>query len=263
MDVLLSRFVCSLPRSLLQNVFQKTSAILLGSTPEYLKPKGGLFEGHPTIKSDLFDKISRGKINVKPAITKFSKNSILFADGRKEEFDTVIFCTGYNIGFPFFDQTVIAPKDNKISLYKMIVPPTHRNIFFIGLVQPLGAIMPVAEIQTRWAISMLQRPELLPTPPSMYAWIAHDQDRRRKRYMASSRHTIEVDWLPYMDLLAKDIGCRPTFWRVLYQNRSVRLAFKTCFGTPKTEYFRILKTSHSCSKFVLGRLSTECDLGKE
>ena len=42
---------------------------------------------------------------------------------------------------------------NKASLYKYVFPPDlERNtLAVIGLVQPLGAIMPISELQARWA----------------------------------------------------------------------------------------------------------------
>ena len=55
---------------------------------------------------------------------------------------------GYRITFPFFDEDFIARPDNELPLYKFMFHPRHENLFFLGLVQPLGAIMPIAERQS-------------------------------------------------------------------------------------------------------------------
>lgn len=43
--------------------------------------------------------------------------------------------------------------ENQISLYKFVFSPhlEKPTLAIIGLVQPLGAIMPIAELQARWA----------------------------------------------------------------------------------------------------------------
>ncbi|KAJ8388459.1 hypothetical protein AAFF_G00133350 [Aldrovandia affinis] len=43
--------------------------------------------------------------------------------------------------------------ENKTSLYKYMYPPglERPTLAIIGLVQPLGAIMPISEMQARWA----------------------------------------------------------------------------------------------------------------
>ena len=42
---------------------------------------------------------------------------------------------------------------NKATLYKYMFPPglERPTLAVIGLVQPLGAIMPISEMQARWA----------------------------------------------------------------------------------------------------------------
>ena len=34
-----------------------------------------------------------------------------------------------------------------------------------------------------------------------------------KRYVESQRHTIQVDYIPYMDELAEQFGCKPNLGR--------------------------------------------------
>lgn len=48
---------------------------------------------------------------------------------------------------------VVSVSENKTSLYKYIFPPEleQPTLAIIGLVQPLGAIMPISEMQARWA----------------------------------------------------------------------------------------------------------------
>ena len=79
---------------------------------------------------------------------------VRFTDGSTEDIDLVIWCTGYKITFPFFDPDLISAPDNEIPLYLRVVAPEHPGLYFIGLLQPLGAIMPLAEAQDKGLVVM-------------------------------------------------------------------------------------------------------------
>ena len=49
----------------------------------------------------------------------------------------------------------------------------------------------------------------LPSTEEMWADIHKKREVMAKRYVASQRHTIQVDGLPYMDEVAEMIGCKP------------------------------------------------------
>ena len=85
-----------------------------------------------------------------------------------------------------------------------MVSPEHRGLFFIGLLQPLGAIMPLAEAQSEWIADVLEGKVGLPDREEMERTIARERERMAKRYVASKRHTIQVDFDPYMRALARE-----------------------------------------------------------
>ena len=134
--------------------------------------------------------------------------TVRFADGSTEEIDVAIYCTGYRITFPFLDEELISAPDNEIPLYLRVVSPDprHRGLYFIGLCQPLGAIMPIAEEQSEWIADVLEGKVELPPRHGMEEEIRRDRRRMAKRYVASKRHTIQVDFHPYMRRLARERG---------------------------------------------------------
>ena len=77
------------------------------------------------------------------------------ADGSEVVADAVIYCTGYNVSFPFLDPDVFSAVDNRVDLFHQVFPPDVPNLAFIGLVQPFGALMPVAEAQAEWVADQL------------------------------------------------------------------------------------------------------------
>ena len=57
---------------------------------------------HPTINDELLHKIRHGKVKPRLDIKRFEGKKVIFEDGREEEFDTIIACTGYWLSHPFF-----------------------------------------------------------------------------------------------------------------------------------------------------------------
>jgi dimethylaniline monooxygenase (N-oxide forming) len=64
--------------------------------------------------------------------------------------------------------------------------------------------MPLAEAQGRWVAEYLRGEYRLPSPEGMREHIRDDMQAMRKRYVASKRHTIQVDFDEYLFRLARE-----------------------------------------------------------
>ncbi|MFF1445549.1 hypothetical protein [Streptomyces sp. NPDC058295] len=73
-----------------------------------------------------------------------------------------------------------------------------------GLVQPLGAVMPLAEAQSHWVADLLEGRCALPGREEMLDEIRTYRARTARRCVASTRHTIQVDAQAYLRELAKE-----------------------------------------------------------
>jgi dimethylaniline monooxygenase (N-oxide forming) len=163
------------------------------------KPDHKLFEAHPTVSSELLPRLGHGDITVKPNIERFDGGrTVRFVDGSEEEIDLVVYCTGYKITFPFFDPKVISAADNRLPLYRRVVSVERPGLYFIGFIQPLGPIMPLAEAQCEWVADLLGDRTTLPPAGEMKREIAREERKQAKRFVASKRHTVEVDFHPYL-----------------------------------------------------------------
>jgi dimethylaniline monooxygenase (N-oxide forming) len=163
------------------------------------KPDHKLFEAHPTVSSELLPRLGHGDIRVKPNIDRFSDDrTIRFVDGSEEEIDLVVYCTGYKMTFPFFAEDVFSAPDNRLPLYRRVACVEQPGLHFIGFIQPLGPIMPLAEAQSEWVADLLGGRATLPPVGEMRKEIAAEEAKMRKRFVASKRHTVEVDFYPYL-----------------------------------------------------------------
>jgi hypothetical protein len=169
------------------------------------KPDHKLLEAHPTVSSELLPRIGHGDIAVKPNIDRFAGGrTVRFADGSEEQVDLVVYCTGYEISFPFHDEVVFAAKDNRMPLYERVVSVENPGLFFVGFVQPLGPVMPIAEAQAEWIADLLAGGAVLPSDAEMRKEIAGYDRWLKKRFVASKRHTIEVDFHPYLRTIRRE-----------------------------------------------------------
>ncbi|CAG8438387.1 9832_t:CDS:2 [Acaulospora morrowiae] len=253
-------FGTMLPSSLISAYYKKSIKNTLGELPPDIKPKEPIFSSHITMKSSIFERIISGTLIVKKNIKELkSDKSIEFVDGSiLEDIDVIIYATGYNIEFPFLDRNIVSGgeeiekqfdeeyRENLAWMYKMIFPPKYPNIAFIGLVQPDGPIFPVAEMQCRYVTSLIKgfvKP--LPSPSEMERCIRKSQEKNLKQFYSSARHTVEVNFITYMDELAEDIGCYPY---------SLAILRKYGFGVWKNVHFGLF---NPIQYRLLGRHSWE------
>ncbi|GAB3364463.1 flavin-containing monooxygenase [Amycolatopsis echigonensis] len=190
-----------LPSALRWPVARKLMAAATGPMTRYglPEPDHKFAQAHPTMSSRILDRLAHGAITPVPNIERFDGDEVVFTDGRRVAADLVVFCTGYKISFPFFDRDFLDPSgDNEIRLYRRVFHPGVPGLYFVGLVQPLGAIMPIAERQALLIADHLQGRYHLPGAAEMEREIDRHRRRISRRYVASKRHTIQVDYDDYM-----------------------------------------------------------------
>jgi uncharacterized NAD(P)/FAD-binding protein YdhS len=161
---------------------------------------------HPTVSQDLLNMAGRGLIRFKPNIERFEGHDVLFTDGTRDHFDMIVYATGYKVSFPFFrDGFFNVEQTNDLQLYRRVVHPDFSGLYFVGLVQPLGAIMPLAETQAIWLAKLIGGEVRLPDRATMLRSIEQEALKVSRRYKKSARHTLQVDFYPYKQSLEHEM----------------------------------------------------------
>ena len=141
--------------------WQTTLRAAVGDMERYglPKPDHRSLEAHPTISGHDPRPASRTATS-RPSRTSrgSTSDSVVFADGSRGAADVVVYGTGYKVSFPFFDPAFVAAPDNDLPLYRRVFHPDLPGLYFIALLQPLGATMPLAEAQSEWICDHLTRP---------------------------------------------------------------------------------------------------------
>ncbi|XP_060064312.1 flavin-containing monooxygenase 5-like [Ylistrum balloti] len=205
-----------------------------------LEPDHSPLAQHPTANDELPNRLSCGSIIIKPNIKRFTRTGVIFEDdSHVDNLDHVILATGYVFGFPFIHKSVLDVKDNQIQMYKYMFPPdqVRHTLAVIGCFQPIGALMPISEMQCRLATRVFKGDVTLPPKEEMWDEIKMKRDMMASRYVKSARHTIQVDFINYMDQLATLNGNRPNFLKLMLTDPV--LAFKCFFGPCSPYQYRL------------------------
>lgn len=168
------------------------------------RPDHRLGQTHPTVSTRILDRLAHGAIDVRPEIASIEGETVRYANGSQQQADLIVCCTGYKISFPFFDEDFFSAPENELILYRRTFPIEVEGLYFIGFVQPWGAIMPIAEAQSRIVGDHLLGEHALPRRAEMERDVKRMLRRQRRRYTPSKRHTIQVDFSNFMVELADE-----------------------------------------------------------
>ncbi len=179
--------------------------IMLGDNKLYgLRPITEPFGStHPTINDELLHKIRHGKVAPRLDIKRFEGKKVIFEDGKEEEFDSIVACTGYWLSHPFFDRDFINYSEGPVPLWLKMFHPKITNVYFIGMFQPLGCIWPGAELQSK-----LMAEELAgrwKRPQDIEERCQKEVSNPHYKQINTPRHTITVDFHLFIKALEKEL----------------------------------------------------------
>ena len=124
---------------------------------------------------------------------------------REVEADVVVYCTGYKVTFPFFDEGFISAPDNDLPLFRRVFHPDIDE----RLLRRAAAAARRDHAARRGAVEVGRRlpraASYAPARRRARCEPTSTRERRamRKRYVASKRHTIQVDFDDYLVALGQ------------------------------------------------------------
>mgnify|MGYP000098897862 CR=1 FL=1 len=111
--------------------------IVLGDTSRtgMPKPDHKLFESHPLLNSQLLHYLQHGDIKAKGDVKCFDSDSVVFADGSREQIDLVLYATGYNMSIPYVPEAYFDWDGGRPKLNLTAFNPKHNNLFAVGYLE--------------------------------------------------------------------------------------------------------------------------------
>ncbi len=160
-------------------------------------PDHRFLSAHPTVSSELLVRLGSGDAQAKPNVAELLGDRVRFADGTVEPLDAIIYATGYNVSFPFFDPEFLSAPGNVLPLWKRMFKPGIDDLAFIGLAQAIPTIFPFAEAQSKLAARWLAGEWAPPDEATMEREIAADEERFLAHFSDRPRHTMQLDFYVY------------------------------------------------------------------
>jgi glycine/D-amino acid oxidase-like deaminating enzyme len=160
-------------------------------------PNHNFLDAHPTVSSELLGRLGAGDAIAKGDVQELLGDRVCFLDGAVEPIDAIVYATGYNVSFPFFDSDFLSAPENVLPLYKRMFKPGLDDLAFIGLGQAIPTIFPFSELQSKLAARWLSGDWAPPPEAEMEAEIRRDEAFHTAHFLAKPRHTMQLDWYAF------------------------------------------------------------------
>jgi len=104
-----------------------------------------------------------------------------FNDGTGEDFDAIVFGTGYDLNMPFLSVEILRElnaDEHHLDLYKFTFPAQLPGLAFLGMLGVVGPYFPVLELQARWIAYTFSGAQPAPSAEELQAGVEAYRARR-------------------------------------------------------------------------------------
>jgi dimethylaniline monooxygenase (N-oxide forming) len=145
-----------------------------------LRPDGDVAKAGVTQCQHYLPLVAEGRIGVRPWMTSVEGQTITFSDGAREDFDGLIFGTGFDLNLPFLSEDLrqrLVSATSSLDLYECTFHPDLQGLALAGMFQVGGPYLPPIELQARWIAYAWSGARPLAPPHIMAASMATDSAR--------------------------------------------------------------------------------------
>ncbi|MEM0910665.1 MAG: NAD(P)-binding domain-containing protein [Pseudomonadota bacterium] len=162
-------------------------------------PDHKMFEALPTLSENFFNRIGDGRLKVKSEVERIEGNTAYFKDGSSETLDAIIYSTGFNLDFPFFNEKTLHMTENRVPLFKRIFSPQYSDICFIGLFQAVTfGFLHIIEHQSKVVAEYIDGNYELPSAEDMQNDIASERKHIEKTFTKVLRNNYQMMGSSYL-----------------------------------------------------------------
>ncbi|MCV7178702.1 flavin-containing monooxygenase [Mycolicibacterium sphagni] len=127
----------------------------VGSPEQYgaPRPAESLFAAGVTLSQHYLPAVAEGAISVRPWLRSVAGSTVTFGDGHAEEFDGVVFGTGFALSLPFLGDDVRATLNldgGGFDTDRYTFHPDLPGLAFMGMWDQSGGYFVPLELQARW-----------------------------------------------------------------------------------------------------------------
>lgn len=176
--------------------------------PRLPAPREGVLQDHPTLSDSVPRLIAEGRVLARQGVARLDGPRVHFADGRVDEVDHIVWCTGYRAVTPFLD-TATMPDPASALLYRHVFPIGDDTISYVGLMQSTGSALPVVEAQSRLVAAVRAGTHRLPDPGTARRIASVELDAARDRWGQRRPH-MRIDVDQYLRVMNRELRAAPS-----------------------------------------------------
>ncbi|MDP9165336.1 MAG: dimethylaniline monooxygenase, partial [Actinomycetota bacterium] len=112
-----------------------------------------LFAAGVTLSQNYLPLVAEGRISVRPWFSSVAGSTVTFADGNAEDFDGIVFGTGFDLDLPFLSaeiQAVLGLDAVHLDADRHTFHPDLPGLAFVGMWDQSGGYFVPLELQARW-----------------------------------------------------------------------------------------------------------------
>jgi cation diffusion facilitator CzcD-associated flavoprotein CzcO len=189
--------------------------VLVGDLARYglQRPDHPVLASHPILNTQVLHHLGHGDLTAVADVKELRPRSVVFADGREEEVDLIVWATGYERTFPFLDESGVDAREGKLDAYLNVFHRDHPGLSFLGLFETDGAAYPLIAKQAALVAGYAEARRSRKDTSAFDALrrSARPDLRGGRRYVASERHSYYVRGVVYereLDRVGERFGWR-------------------------------------------------------
>jgi cation diffusion facilitator CzcD-associated flavoprotein CzcO len=154
-------------------------------------PDHRVLESHPIMNTQILHFLAHGDAAAKPDVVRRDGRRVHFRDGSSEEFDLIVWATGYRPTIPFLEAALPARKESGPTLFGALFPSVP-NLYVLGHFESDGGAYPLVSRQSELVALLAKSDAMSPGPTRQ--WLERLISSHRPdltggvRYVQSIRH---------------------------------------------------------------------------
>jgi hypothetical protein len=191
-----------LPARVEQAGFGILLRLLVGDLRRYglRKPDHRILSSHPIMNTQLLHYLAHGDIHARPDVSELDGSKVRFVDDTAEEFDQVIYATGYRLVLPYLDDDHFTWHGPRPQMFLNTFHPGYPDLFAVGLFETDGGAYPLMSMQARLVAQHLQDQRERPDQATAFRKLAASDVvlHGGVRYLPTQRHALYLHNQAYL-----------------------------------------------------------------
>jgi len=146
-----------LPAAVEQKVLTRLIDLLVGDVTRFglPAPDHDVLATHPIMNTAVLDHLGHGDLVARPDVASLDGATVRFVDGSAEDYDVIVWATGYRPAFPMLPEGVIDWHGVNPNLYLNVFHRDRDDLFVLGMIETDASAWPHISLQAQLVAAAL------------------------------------------------------------------------------------------------------------